>query len=765
MMNRKQVFATVFILLLFPPVIQADNWPQFRGPDHQGHSSESGLPLKWSETENVAWRIELPGQSWSSPIVWGNRVFVTTTLNDGVSCRVLSIDSTDGSIQWNKEVFEQTLLRKEDRNTYATPTPATDGEKVYACFGDGSFVALNYAGDIVWKNRDHPFYGQHGLGTSPILYDGMLIMARDGSSDGQDKKLGWQTPWDQSYVVAIDTATGKDRWIGKRGMSRISHGAPCIWEQNGSAQVVSEAGDVVQGFDCKTGERIWSCTVAGEGKVPSTIIGDGFVFTSGGWGGKESIKAFKLGGHGELNDSSIVWEQKKGIPKIPSMIYVKPYVFAITDAGIATCLRSDTGDIVWQNRLGGNFSASPVSSDGRIYFLADNGETTIIEAGPEFRVIAKNPLGERVQASPAISNGKLFIRTDRHLFCIGQDSPIIRSEFIFEEASFPSAHASTIVETADGTLLTAWFGGKHENHPGVGIWVSRMVNNAWTPPVEVANGVQYTKVDGTVVRHPTWNPVLFQPKSGPLLLFFKAGPSPQTWWGLLTTSSDNGKTWTTPRRLPEGILGPVKNKPIELANGDMVCPSSTETPDTDLWRVHMELTSDQGITWRRTEPLNDGKIFGAIQPSLMKLGPTEILAVGRTGQNCVFQMKSKDGGSTWSEMQASSLPNPDSGVDAVTLSDSRQLLVYNHVSVKPGVEGERSPLNVAISRDGVAWQAALKLEDSPKEEFSYPAVIQTRDGLVHITYTWNRKKIRHVVVDPKKIQPVDFTQGNWPQKN
>ena len=209
MMNRKQVFATVFILLLFPPVIQADNWPQFRGPDHQGHSSESGLPLKWSDTENVAWRIELPGQSWSSPIVWGNRVFVTTTLNDGVSCRVLSIDSTDGSIQWNKEVFEQTLLRKEDRNTYATPTPATDGEKVYACFGDGSFVALNYAGDIVWTNRDHPFYGQHGLGTSPILYDGMLIMARDGSSDGQDKKLGWQTPWDQSYVVAIDTATGK----------------------------------------------------------------------------------------------------------------------------------------------------------------------------------------------------------------------------------------------------------------------------------------------------------------------------------------------------------------------------------------------------------------------------------------------------------------------------------------------------------------------------------------------------------------------------
>ncbi len=345
----------------------------------------------------------------------------------------------------------------------------------------------------------------------------------------------------------------------------------------------------------------------------------------------------------------------------------------------------------------------------------------------------------------------------------GQESPIIRSEFIYEEALFPSCHASTIVETSDGTLLTAWFGGQYEKHPGVGIWVSSWANNAWTSPIEVANGVQYTKVDGTIVRHPTWNPVLFQPKSGPLLLFFKAGPSPQTWWGLLTTSNDNGKTWTIPRRLPEGILGPIKNKPIELDNGVMVCPSSTETPDTDLWRVHMELTSDHGLTWRRTEPLNDGKKFGAIQPSLMKLGQIELLAVGRTGQNTVFQMRSNDGGSTWSEMLASSLPNPDSGVDAVSLNDSRHLLVYNHVSVQPGTEGARSPLNVAISNDGVAWKSALKLEDTPKAEFSYPAIIQTRDGLVHITYTWNRKRIRHVVVDPKKIQPVDFQQGNWPK--
>ncbi len=345
----------------------------------------------------------------------------------------------------------------------------------------------------------------------------------------------------------------------------------------------------------------------------------------------------------------------------------------------------------------------------------------------------------------------------------GQESPILHTEFLYDEASFPSCHASTIAQAANGTLVASWFGGQYEKHPEVGIYVSRKESNQWTKPIEVANGIQYKKLDGTIVRHPTWNPVLFQSKGGPLLLFYKVGPSPQTWWGMLITSTDHGKTWTTPRRLPEGILGPIKNKPIELANGDIVCPSSTETPPSDLWQVHMEVTSDRGLTWRKSDSLNDGKTFSAIQPSLLLLGPTELLAVGRTGQKSIFQMRSKDGGTTWSEMQASMLPNPNSGVDAITLADSRHLIVYNHVSGKPGSWGDRSPLNVAVSKDGIQWQAAVQLEDTPKSEFSYPAVIQTLDGMVHLTYTWNRKKIRHVVIDPAKLRPRDFMQGNWPE--
>lgn len=406
-------------LMLSAALLRAENWPAFRGPTQQGFSTEKNLPLHWTSTSNVLWKTPIPGESWSSPIVWGDRVFLTTATENGQSCRVLSLDAHSGKILWDKEVFQQVPRHKQARNTFATPTPATDGERVYACFGDGSFAAVDFAGSVVWTNREHKFYGEHGLASSPILHRDLLIMARDGSSEGEDKKLGWQKPWDQSYVLALDTKTGRDKWKGKRGLSRISHGVPTIWEHDGTAEVISEAGDVVQGFNAQTGERLWSSKVTGEGKVPSTVMGDGLVFTAGGWGGKETIKAFKLGGRGDLNETNLVWEQRKGMPKVPSMIYLKPHLFAITDGGVATCMQADTGELIWQERVGGNFSASPVTAEGRIHFLGDNGETTIIAAGPEFKVLAKNPLGEKVQASVAISQSRLYIRTDRNLFCIG----------------------------------------------------------------------------------------------------------------------------------------------------------------------------------------------------------------------------------------------------------------------------------------------------------------------------------------------------------
>ncbi|MFN0087351.1 MAG: PQQ-binding-like beta-propeller repeat protein [Blastocatellia bacterium] len=407
-------------VLLLAGAVNAQNWPQFRGPAGQGHSAETGLPLKWSADENIAWKTELPGESWSSPIVWGSRVFVTTATEAGASCRVIALDRRTGAILWNREVFRQATRRKEGRNSYATPTPATDGKLVYACFGDGSFAALDFAGRVVWTNREYPFYGQHGLGTALLLHDGLLIMARDGSSDGEDRKIGWQTPWDKAYVLALDARTGRERWKAGRGLSRISHGTPAIWRaSDGRPQIVSEAGDVLQGFDPKTGNRLWTSEVIGEGKVPSVVLGDGLAFTSGGWGGKETIKAFRLGGSGDLKESNLVWEQRKGMPKVPSMIHLKPHLFAITDGGVASCMNAATGELLWQQRVGGNFSASPVAAEGRVYFVSDDGETTVIKAGPVFEVLARNPLRETVQASPAISQRQFFIRTEKHLFAIG----------------------------------------------------------------------------------------------------------------------------------------------------------------------------------------------------------------------------------------------------------------------------------------------------------------------------------------------------------
>ena len=325
-----------------------------------------------------------------------------------------------------------------------------------------------------------------------------------------------------------------------------------------------------------------------------------------------------------------------------------------------------------------------------------------------------------------------------------QDAPaqhgLVSAEFIFENAPFDSCHASTIVETKQG-LVAAWFGGSHEGASDVGIWLSRREGNAWTLPVEVADGTY-----DTTKRLPCWNPVLFQPKDGPLLLFYKVGSSPSTWWGMLKTSTDGGKTWSAGRRLPDKILGPIKNKPIQLADGTLLCPSSAEGKDG--WRVHFERTFDLGLTWETTDPLNDGIKIGAIQPSILTLKNGDLLALGRTRQKRTFEIRSSDAGRTWSEMKLTDLPNPNSGTDAVTLKDGRHLLVYNHTSTKD----RRTPLNVAISSDGKDWKSAYVLEDQSGAEFSYPAVIQSADGLVHITYTWKRRCIKHAVLDPEKLE-------------
>jgi predicted neuraminidase len=315
-------------------------------------------------------------------------------------------------------------------------------------------------------------------------------------------------------------------------------------------------------------------------------------------------------------------------------------------------------------------------------------------------------------------------------------SPVVKAEFVFEKAPFAQCHASTIAETRDG-FVAAWFGGTAEGKPDVGIWLSRHDGRDWSAPVEVATGAR----DGSG-RLPCWNPVLHHAAKGPLLLFYKIGPSPSRWWGMMATSLDGGRTWSASRRLPDTIIGPVKNHPLVLGDGTLLCGSSTENAG---WRVHFERTADLGLTWERTDAINDGRGVGLIQPALLKTGERSVTALMRSTLGRIYSSRSSDGGLTWTAPVPTELPNPNSGIDALTLRDGRHLLVYNPV------EHGRETLCLAVSNDAVRWLPVVSLENRPEKEYSYPAVIQSREGLVHVTYTWERTRIRHVVIDPSRF--------------
>ena len=416
--NRIYFCGLLAIVIILSDVSSAENWPGFRGPTRQGISREDGVPWKWSATSNITWKTPIPGEGWSSPIVFDDRVFVTAATEEATSFRVFCLDRSNGTILWNKHALRQKPGHKQRFNSYASSTPVTDGRKVYAIACDGSIVALSMDGTVAWTNGDHEHFSEHGLAVSPILYEDLLIVAFDGSSSGPDTKLGWQKPWDKAVIMALDKNTGKVRWEGKRGLSCVAHVTPQILRENGKDQLVSSAGNVIQGFDPATGRRIWTASSPGEGVVPSVVIGDGLIFTASGFG-DSAIRVVRTGGQGDVSDTHIAWSTTKDVPKVPSMLYVKPYLFLVTETGVAKCLKAATGEVVWKERLRSKFSASPIWAEGRIYFLSENGKTTVIEAGPEFNVLAENELNEKCCASPAVSNKQIFIRSEHNLFCIG----------------------------------------------------------------------------------------------------------------------------------------------------------------------------------------------------------------------------------------------------------------------------------------------------------------------------------------------------------
>lgn len=425
--------------------------------------------------------------------------------------------------------------------------------------------------------------------------------------------------------------------------------------------------------------------------------------------------------------------------------------------GILVFSHPGNGDVWSHSRDYGYLAANPFPVDRP----ANRDKKTIVKSGETFQLRFGVLVHQHKSGEPFDRAGvfrQYLEKTPSTAMAIPEvakqgQGGYVKGEFIYplDDKPTPQCHASTIAETPAG-LVAAWFGGQREGSPDVGIWVSRHEAKSWSQPVEVANGVQSPEV-----RFPCWNPVLFQAKDGPLLLFYKIGPNPRQWWGMRMTSADNGKSWSKPQKLGENdqlgqgnpnLLGPVKNKPIQLKDGSILCPSSTEH---DGWRVHFELTKDHGKTWQVVGPIHDGKKFASIQPSLLTYGDGKMQIVCRSRQGVVSQSWSADGGKSWSDVTATKLPNPNSGIDAVTLADGRQLLVYNHTTRGGAFPAGRNMLNVATSTDGQHWTPVLTLERD-RGEFSYPAVIQTADGNVHITYTFGRQSVKHVVLDVKEIE-------------
>jgi outer membrane protein assembly factor BamB len=341
---------------------------------------------------------------------------------------VICFDLLTGQKLWDVVPLRQDPVRKEQKNSYATPTPATDGRRVYAVFGDGSVVALSLEGEVHWTNREVQHYSRHGLGASPILFEGLLIMPYDGSNrvkepgkwpeNSAEERLGWQTPWDQAQIVALDCESGQRVWTARRGMSRVAHTTPFVLTWQGEPQLISTAGDVIQGFNLRTGALLWTVHSQGEGVVPSPVFGDALVFTSSGFEAT-TLRTVRPGGQGDVTATHVVWEQREGAPKQPSLLYLDPYLFTVTDNGIAHCYDGATGQVLGQRRIGGNFSASPVAADGKLYLLSEEGVTTVVAANPQLTILATNPLDEHCQASMAIAQERLLIRTAGRLYCIG----------------------------------------------------------------------------------------------------------------------------------------------------------------------------------------------------------------------------------------------------------------------------------------------------------------------------------------------------------
>jgi outer membrane protein assembly factor BamB len=388
--------------------VSAEDWPEFRGPTGQGHSTERGLPLEWSESRNVMWKARVPGLGWSSPVVSGGRVWVTSAIRDrGGSLRALAFDLETGRELVNTEVFRtKSADPLNAKNSLASSTPIVEGARVYVHFGADGTAALTSSGDTVWKMR-FPYESQHGSGGSPVLYGDLLIFSADGS--------------DVAFVIALDKQTGKIRWkTSRRQPADQAYSTPLVIRVGDRDQVVSVGAFRAAAYDPQSGKEIWRVGYGdGFSNVPRPVYGHGLVYIATGFQ-QPSLVAVRPDGTGDVTGTHVAWTLRRGAPLTPSPLLVGDELYIVNDGGIVSCLDAATGETRWQQRLDGNYSASPVFADGRIYFLNEEGVATVILPGKAFRKLATNHVDGATLASMAVSAGSIFIRTDTHLYRIGE---------------------------------------------------------------------------------------------------------------------------------------------------------------------------------------------------------------------------------------------------------------------------------------------------------------------------------------------------------
>lgn len=411
-----------FILVLLSAFCLAKEWTKFRGPTEDGHVRVKSIPLKWSDTENIKWKVPVPGKGWSSPVISADKIYLTSAVAEGDNqdaadvhreLRVICYSANNGKKLWDTKVFDQKPLKRpiHQKNSHASPTAIVENERVYVHFGHMGSACLNLQGEVIWKNDELKYDPLHGNGGTPIIVDDLFFYSADALTN--------------PFVVALDKNTGKVVWKKSRSETqqarKFSFSTPTFINMGGRSQIISPASGAVFSYDSKTGEELWSVDYGGWSVIPKPGVYKNMIYVGTGY-----ERAHLLGirvdekSKGNVTESHVEWEITKRAPNTPSFMIVDDLLYFISDGGIATCVEPMTGEIIWQERTAGPISASPVHFDGKIYFLDEQGKTTVIKAGRKFEVIAENKIGERTLASFGISEGAIYIRSEKNLFRIGE---------------------------------------------------------------------------------------------------------------------------------------------------------------------------------------------------------------------------------------------------------------------------------------------------------------------------------------------------------